>query len=180
MRGFRPIPARSWPHHSPRLGRCGSAPDVGAAAQHRLLTPGQARQIARELYYEEYGIGDIDEFSVAAHVFDVVFNSSTVGAAMMLQDAMWETIKGTDLEAKYTRKKLPGSTVDEKDRQQILRISGTTIDVLNAIIERGLIDAFHSNLVARRTAYMRWIAENNPEKAKYLGGWITRAESYRD
>ena len=73
--------------------------------------------------------------------------------------------------------------MDEKDRQQILRISGTTIDVLNAIIERGLIDAFHAfhnNLVARRTAYMRWIAENNPEKAKYLGGWITRAESYRD
>ena len=48
---------------------------------------------------------------MAAHVFDVVFNSSTVGAALMLQDAMWETIKGTDLQTEYTRDTLPGGTV---------------------------------------------------------------------
>ena len=107
----------------------------------------QARQIARKLYYEEYGIGDIDEFSVAAHVFDVVFNSSLPGAAQMLQDAMWATIQGTDLETKYTREKLPGSQVPEKERGQILDVSGKTIDVLNAIIEHGLIEAFHKNLV---------------------------------
>ena len=139
----------------------------------------QARQIARQLYYEEYGIGDIDEFSVAAHVFDVVFNSSLTGAAMMLQDAMWETIRGTDLETKFTRDMLPGSTVPKQEWAKTFRITGTTIDVLNAISERGLIEAFHNNLVDRRTAYMRWVAERNPEKAKYLGGWITRAESYR-
>ena len=66
-----------------------------------LLERKQAEQIAREMYYEEYGISDIDEFSVAAHVFDVVFNSSTTGAALVLQDAMWKTIRGTDLETKY-------------------------------------------------------------------------------
>ena len=76
---------------------------------------GQARQIARQQYYEEYGIGDIDEFSVAVHVFDVVFNSSLTGAAMMLQDAMWETIRGTDLETKFTRDMLPGSTVPKQE-----------------------------------------------------------------
>ena len=134
----------------------------------------QARQIARQQYYEEYGIGDIDEFSVAAHVFDVVFNSSTVGAAMMLQDAMWETIRGTDLETKYTREKLPGSQVPEKERGQILDVSGKTIDVLNAIIERDLIADFHNNLVAIRWEYMKGRENFDTNK----GGWEIRANYY--
>ena len=48
---------------------------------------------------------------------------------------MWETIQGTDLETDYERSDLPGSTVPERERKKKLRISGTTIDVLNAIIE---------------------------------------------
>ena len=85
--------------------------DAGFPTDVALLGEKQARQIARQLYYEEFRIGDVDEFSVAAHVFDMVFNSSTVGAALMLQDAMWETIKGTDLQTAYTRDTLPGGTV---------------------------------------------------------------------
>ena len=138
--------------------------DAGFPELVSQLKEKQARQIARQLYYEEYGIGDIDEFSVAAHVFDVVFNSSLTGAALMLQDAMWETIRGTDLETKFTRDMLPGSTVPEQEWAKTFRITGTTIDVLNAISERGLIEAFHNNLVDRRTEYMRWVAERNPEK----------------
>ena len=139
--------------------------DAGFPELVSQLKEKQARQIARQLYYEEYGIGDIDEFSVAAHVFDVVFNSSLTGAALMLQDAMWETIRGTDLETKFTRDMLPGSTVPEQEWAKTFRITGTTIDVLNSISERGLIEAFHNNLVDRRTEYMRWVAERNPEKA---------------
>ena len=134
----------------------------------------QARQIARQLYYEEYGIGDIDESSVAAHVFDVVFNSSLTGAAKMLQDAMWDTIQGTDLETDYERSDLPGSTVLERERKKKLRISGTTIDVLNAIIERGLIEDFHRNLVFLRWEYMKGLENFDT----YKGGWEIRARSY--
>ena len=134
----------------------------------------QARQIARKQYYEEYGIGDIDESSVAAHVFDVVFNSGTVGAAKMLQDAMWQTIQGTDLEKDYTRGDLPGSLVPKEKRRKKLRISSTTIDVLNAIIERGLIEDFHNNLVAIRWEYMKGLGNFEDNK----GGWEVRAKSY--
>lgn len=134
----------------------------------------QARQIARQQYYEEYGIGDIDEFSVAAHVFDVVFNSSETGAAQMLQDAMCETIRGTDLADVYPRKELPGSEVPEEERRQILDISGKTIEILNAIIERGLIEDFHRNLALLRWEYMKGLENFDTSK----GGWEIRAKSY--
>ena len=38
---------------------------------------------------------------------------------------------------------------------------------------------FHNNLVNERIAFMRRIAENSPEDREYLGGWIDRAELFR-
>lgn len=112
---------------------------------------------------------------MAAHVFDVVFNSSTVGAAKMLQDAMWETIQGTALVGnKYKRSDLPGSTVPVEKRGKKLRITSTTIDVLNAIIERGLIEDFHNHLVDIRWKHMQDLEHFDTNK----GGWEIRARSY--
>ena len=104
----------------------------------------------------------------------MVFNSSTVGAAKMLQDAMWETIQGTDLVDEYPREKIPGSNVPEEERRRILDVSSKTIDVLNAIIERGLIAGFHNNLVEIRWRYMQGL--ENFET--YRDGWYDRVYSY--
>ena len=156
-------------------------PDAGFKEDMALLKREQAAQIYREMFYDRYGIGEIDNFSMASHLFDLVVLHGPTGAAMVLQDAMRKTFAehASDLAGIYGEDDIPGSTLTNEEMRQKLKIGGMTLDILSAIDERGLLDRLQNYVVERRIQFMRDIAERDPEKAKNLPGWIPRAESFR-
>ena len=72
-------------------------------------------------------------------------------------------------------KTLPGYGLD----YDLNNIGDKTHALLAIIIATGMNRTFHNNLVNERIAFMRRIAENSPEDREYLGGWIDRAELFR-
>ena len=152
-------------------------PDAGFNADVALLERKQAAQIYREMYYDKYRVGEIDDFSMASHLFDLLVLHGPTWAAMVLQDAIRKTFAEhapdlSDLD-------IPGSTLSDEEIISKLRIDDLTFEVLAMLDERGLLDQLQNNIVDRRIEFMRDIAKRDPEKAKNLPGWIPRAESFR-
>ena len=151
--------------------------DAGFNADVALLEQKQAEQIYREMYYEKYRVGEIDDFSMASHLFDLLVLHGPTWAAMVLQDAMRKTLAEhapdlSDLD-------IPGSTLSDEEIISKLRIDDLTFEILAMLDERGLLDQLQNDIVDRRIEFMRDIAKRNPEKAENLAGWIPRAESFR-
>ena len=150
-------------------------PDAGFKEDVALLEKEQAAQIYREMFYDRYGIGDIDDFSIASHFFDLVVLHEPGRAAQIVQEAINRMVEEI---ASLTGEKV-GMLPGNKLRYDRNNIGEETRALLDKIIATQTMDIFHNNLVDERIAFMRRIAENNSEDRDYLDGWIDRAESFR-
>ena len=63
-------------------------PDAGFEEDVALLEREQAAQIYREMFYDKYRVGEIDDFSMASHVFDLVVHHGPGKAAQIVQEAI--------------------------------------------------------------------------------------------
>ena len=59
-------------------------PDAGFEEDVALLEREQAAQIYREMFYDKYRVGEIDDFSMASHVFDLVVHHGPGKAAQIV------------------------------------------------------------------------------------------------
>lgn len=120
----------------------------------RNLTLEQAAQLCRRDYFEPIHGFEIDVQQIASKLLDMAFNMGVGTAVVMLQTALNIHCQGNDL----------------------LREDGAmgprTLQALNnadpSLVLVGLVE------VSRQ--HYQYIAATNPNEAKYLQGWIARAE----
>lgn len=114
----------------------------------QLLTPADAKYIAKTLYWDKIAGDLIKSQSIAEFIFDWAYNSGPVTAAKKLQRVI-----GVDDDGK---------------------IGNNTLKKLNSLPAKEVFEKLKLN----RAAFFHAIVKNNPSQAKFLKGWLNRNNSF--
>lgn len=140
------------------------------------LTNRQIDDILRKEYFDGpqiaklaavLGLADSSLYLVQ-QIFDAGVNHGTTPPGRWLQQALDETF-GTDLR----------SEKDDGTKAYDGIIGSRTRAVAERAVREGKIKDVNNRIVDKRERLMREIVVKNPEKGRYLKGWLKRAESFR-
>lgn len=125
----------------------------GSVDDLRAMTTETARSVYREQYIHAPHIDQLPE-ALIPQVADIAVNSGAPQAVRMLQRVL-----GTDADGRIGPGTIASARAACQDAAGVARVSNALVDAR---------EAFYHGLVA-----------NRPTSAKFLSGWLKRAESFR-
>jgi len=123
----------------------------------RLLTPEQSKQIMDEMYYQRYGINNLNNLPIARNVFDEQVNQGT-GAGYDLASAINE-YKGTNFAG--------SSNISQPLANTVNSLTADEITPFNDLLSQ-----------KRMSRYFNSVDKYPQQNVNNLNGWYNRVKSY--
>ena len=123
----------------------------------RLLTPEQSKQIMDEMYYQRYGINNLNNLPIARNVFDEQVNQGT-GAGYDLASAINE-YKGTNFAG--------SSNISQPLANTVNSLTTDEITPFNDLLSQ-----------KRMSRYFHSVDKYPQQNINNLNGWYNRVKSY--
>ena len=138
-------------YHAFKGGKAEGFPD-----DVRKLTPAQAKQIYREMYYERYRNDEIRDPRLSEHAFDISVHPGPDRAARWMQEEMNKNGLPVEVDGNLGSKTL--GALNRATPEQLRKIN--------------------NGLAAKREQFYRKRVARKPTQKDYLRGWVDRARSF--